>query len=604
MRGGRVRRLVMVVMMLGMLTVWCRGAAAQMKEHIAYWRTKYEELTPADDPLVQRARSIFDRVLQAAGTRPGVVPRLFITKRDPWGISLPIALPDGWIVLSKRVLELCYQQPAYGDDRLAFVLGHELAHQLADDFWHLKFFQALEATQAHDASLVEMQQRIEAADARWKQELQADQHGIVYAAMAGFNTQPVVADDPAVNFFQEWVRARGLDRFETRQLADSHPAPFQRAAALQIHLRQVMRQVPLFEMGLWFVFAGDYPKAIRAFEQFLSVFPSREVYHNLALSHHLLALQAYRLWRGEPALPFHLAMVLDPLTRASQIFLQRQARPLRGMTPKTDLAAQFHQHLDEAIGLYREALAHDAAYTPASGNLGSALLVRGVHAAGGLRQADVYEAVATLQRALEHTPRDPRILNNLGVALFYVHDVHNAKGYLVRARTLAPAYAAPVFNLGYMAQTENRQTEAQRYQRTYTALASPLAPQPPAGRLGVEQVQGLAIGELEGQVPASWGTPLRSTFQVAGWRFTMTTYPNGSRTLTRDGEILMLMVQGSYQGSSTGGVRLGSRARNVLAHYGPPTRRLAAPRGSTWAYDAHRIAFQLRAGKVISWLLF
>jgi hypothetical protein len=67
-------------------------------------------------------------------------------KHDPWDIALPVALPDGWIVLSKPVLDRLYADPTWGDDRLAFVLAHEIAHQLNDDFWHVQFFQALEAS--------------------------------------------------------------------------------------------------------------------------------------------------------------------------------------------------------------------------------------------------------------------------------------------------------------------------------------------------------------------------------------------------------------------------------------------------------------------------
>ena len=67
-------------------------------------------------------------------------PRLFITKTNPWNVSLPIAIPDGWIILSKGALDISYRDPAKGDDRMAFVLAHEIAHQLKDDFWHMRFF--------------------------------------------------------------------------------------------------------------------------------------------------------------------------------------------------------------------------------------------------------------------------------------------------------------------------------------------------------------------------------------------------------------------------------------------------------------------------------
>ena len=124
------------------------AVAAQSREQIEYWRTGYQELKPTDDPRAAKAHMIFQKIVQVAGRRAGMQPRLFIIARDPWDIALPIALPNGWIILSKGALDICYQDPKRGDDRLAFILAHEVAHQLKDDFWHIRFFQALEATKA------------------------------------------------------------------------------------------------------------------------------------------------------------------------------------------------------------------------------------------------------------------------------------------------------------------------------------------------------------------------------------------------------------------------------------------------------------------------
>jgi Zn-dependent protease with chaperone function len=138
MIGGAVAILI--------VTIATSTAVANLKERIDYWRNNYEELTGADDPRVDRAHEIFKRIVDAAGKQPGVVPRLFIAKRDPLNVSLPIAIPDGWVILSKGTLDICYRDPGLGDDRLAFVLAHEFAHQLKGDFWHMQFFQALEAS--------------------------------------------------------------------------------------------------------------------------------------------------------------------------------------------------------------------------------------------------------------------------------------------------------------------------------------------------------------------------------------------------------------------------------------------------------------------------
>ena len=115
---------------------------------------------------------------------------------------------------------------------------------------------------------------------------------------------------------------------------------------------------------------------------------------------------------------------------------------------------------------------------------------------------------------------------------------------------------------------------------------------------------GLTVGRVLDHKLTSWGTPIHSTFEVDKKTWTMTTYPTGIMTLSRDGEILMIMVQNGYKEASARGITLGSREQDVLARYGAPSRRLEMTQGYNWGYDAHRIAFQLRDGKVISWLVF
>src|SRR5215211_6568197 len=127
MQASSLSRLSPLVVMLFLLLSAVAAGAAPPIERIEYWRTKYQELTPAADPRAAAAHTILAQLVQVAGKR-GVEPRLFITARDPWNITLPIAIRDGWIILSKGVLDICYREPTWGKDRLAFVLAHELAH--------------------------------------------------------------------------------------------------------------------------------------------------------------------------------------------------------------------------------------------------------------------------------------------------------------------------------------------------------------------------------------------------------------------------------------------------------------------------------------------
>jgi tetratricopeptide (TPR) repeat protein len=576
-------------------------------ERIEYWLKNYQELTPAADARAATAHAILAQLVQVAGRRPGVVPRLFIVAEDPWEIPLPIAIRDGWIILSKGVLEICFREPVWGRDRLAFVLAHELAHHLKDDLWHMRFFDALEAVQRQTpvapAFVAELRRSTEATEHVLAREVQADQQGMIYATMAGFTPQAIVSTEQGVNFFSDWVRALDPRRLLGIASERVRPTPEERAEALQTTLRQIADQTAAFQAGLWFYYAGDYLQAIQAFDTFRAIFAGPEVHQNLAASHHQIALQAYRVWQpAAQTFPFHLPVAIDPLTRASQIALERT----RGQT--ADPAGQFREHLEMAIRWYREALAQDATYTLAARNLSAALILRGVHTPKARPHPDFAEAIMLLSRALESSPQAADLLNTLGVVLFYDERLDSAKAAFTQATLHDPAYAEPVYNLGVLARSTRREVEAQRAQqadaRRITRLVSAPASAPLTPRQPAERVAGVSPGVPTQDVPMGWGAPVHSTVQISGKPFTVATYATGIMTLAQQGEIIMLMVREGYRGTSAQGIVLGSPAHDVLTRYGPPTRRHELSRGQSWAYDAPRIAFQFRDGQVVSWLRF
>jgi tetratricopeptide (TPR) repeat protein len=578
-------------------------AAENAKNHIEFWQKNYEELRPQEDPRAARAHDIFKQVLRVAGSLPGVEPRLYITKTDPLNITLPIAIPDGWIVLSKGALEICYRNPVRGDDRLAFVLAHEIAHQLKDDFWHMKFFQAIEASKAqepqHGQDLEEVRRIASKTDDVLAKELQADEYGIVYAAMAGFNTKAVVSDDDQVNFFAEWIAALDPQRATGQKPDPSHPQPQQRAATVKARLLWVLDKVELFAWGLRFYDAGMYQLAADAFAEFLRVFPSREVYHNLASSHHQLALLYYREWQSEAlALPWKLSLTVDPVTRA--------LNPRRSTSSSAD---EFQNNLGKAREFYQKAIALDPAYVPAYNNLGAALVL----------QEEVYKAIGVLQDALKLQPDAPETLNNLGVAFLAAENPGKGHAYLTRARELAAAYDAPLFNLGKLAHNAGQQDAARQYWMAYVQLDSTSrwaeairqtlalnAPTPIPGTPAVqENLFDVHIGAFRDELPAAWGQPVQtSALQSGKGRVQMVMYNNRLAVVLQGDEVRLMTTLEGFQGRSVRGVVLGSPEAEVRTHYGPPSRIVRLTQGTSWVYDASGIAFRLRDGRVASWLVF
>lgn len=611
---GRFYRIPGVVIAITLSFISSVVALENPKERIDFWQNNYQELQPDQDPRARSAYEIFNRLLNAAGKRPGVVPRLFIVKSDFPHIPLAFALPDGGIIISRKVLDICYRDPERGPDRLAFVLAHEIAHQLKDDFWHLRFFQAVDLSRDKDSKDNEVLKEVisiaSLTDKVLTKELQADEYGIIYAAMAGFNTSAVVTEDDKTNFFEYFYQSLDPENIEGVQKAITHPSPKQRAETVKARLKQVLEKVELFNLGVIFYQSADYQRAILFFNEFLRFFPSREVYHNLASSHHQLALKYYKDWKGEElAVPFKLSLAIDPETRASKITLKARGRISKGPEEL------FKEHIDKAIEYYKTAISIEFSYTPSYSNMACALIIKG-------EKGEVYKAIGILEDAIKIKvgPWEKEVFNNLGVAYYYAKNPGEAKEHLLKAHHVDKNYDAPLFNLGKIALDTGKQAECKEFWAAYLELdgTSPWADAirktipidvdrkalSPAGPRTVEKVLGLKIGDFDDEFPTNWKKLQAKDIPLEEKPYRLITYNNGLMTLSQKNEIKLIMTLEGFKGKTEKGVAVGSAQRDLFPAYGSPARVLDMTQGPNWAYDSQGIVFQLRDGKVVSWILF
>jgi tetratricopeptide (TPR) repeat protein len=578
------------------------------RSRLEFWKANYSELSPAQDPRAGRAAEIFRRVVGAAGKRGGVVPSLFIVKDAGAAVPLAIALPDGGIVISRQVLDICYKEPEKGDDRLAFVLAHEIAHQLKDDFWHLRFFQAVELSQkakpGDTAAIDEVRAIANRSQEPLLKEMQCDEYGIVYASMAGFDTRAIVLEDDSVNFFKYFAAALDPGNIKGGARDAEHPTPDARAAAVKARLVQVLDVVDLFDLGVVFYRTGDFETASRLFSEFLRFYPGREVYHDLAACHHEIALKSYREWKGpEQDYPFKLALTIESETRARRIVLRSG--------PKQEAEARFKENIDKAIDLYRTALDQDPSYAPSANNLGCALLL----------QENPYEAVAALQKASKSEPSSPLVLNNLGVAYFQAENPLKAKEKLQEALKISPAYGPAIYNSGLISFREGDTAGAKKYWDAYVQIdpesawaariVASLSPgqSPKAAGAKAEVVRetlaGVGIGDYTDAVPADWGPALRKkSFLGESASLVLAAYANGILAVSKEDEIVRLTVSPGFSGRTVKGIAAGSAEKELTAQYGRPSGRCPSSAGETWIYAGQGIAFTLLDGKVVSWILF
>ena len=597
-------RLQRIALLLAAVLVASAASAQNLpnpRERVDFWRTNYTELTPEADARAREAQQVFARVVRIAGRRHGVEPQLLIVREDPANVSLPIAIPDGWVVLSRKVLDICYRDPARGRDRLAFVLAHEVSHLLEDDFWHIKFFQALDTLRiGTDSQKIRNEVRTIAQQSNkvLAKELRADEMGIIYLAMAGYDASAIAGSGTTDSFFEEWIAAIDPARVNTGAVSATHPSAAQRATAVRARLQQVSEQAGLFSLGLLLYQSSDFERAIQAFTEFRRYFPGREVHHNLASAHHQMALRHWRptaLHNDQP--PMRLSIAVDPLSRAS------------GSTHRspTNASALFERHLTAAIDNYQLAIAQDPAYLPAHRNLGAAYVLRG----------ESYKAIAILQDALKLAPRDVSVLNNLGVAFYHAGNMEQARHHLARAEEADSRHDATLYNLALLdyaqglpdaarnkAQAYLRQDTASVWAATLRQRLGMTAPDdaPVAAVRKPESLPDLEVGAYESEIPKTWNRTTSQRYKLGERTLKVARYRNGVMTVADGDEVRLIVAGHGYAGVTARGIRIGSDLDAIQRHYGAPAEVQHATTGDSLLYPAAGVTFNLQQGHVVSWV--
>jgi tetratricopeptide (TPR) repeat protein len=371
---------------------------------VAEWRKVYDEV-PAAETALARAREVFEKVRAASGQDADLV--VLEMGRGP----VALALSDPAVVLSRAGLDFCYEgvSPGVGDTRLAFVLGHELAHLKNGDFWHASAFAtARELEGADEVNRALRALLAEDSKDRKKAELRADDEGALALVMAEYD--PRALFDRDVTFFEEWVQAvPGLPAYQDAE----HPTPAERARLLQARLAGVVGKVALFDQGVAAFreadelastaseagpppeLAAKYEEAVKDFDAFRRVFPGREVLSNLALAHLRLAAGRLAACDGSLVRRYYLPTALDPVTLAARARLRGE----RDYSSPCFENEAYRRHMTEAIRLLEDAAARDSEYRPARLNQVAAYVL-------DEREASAADAA---RQARERWPDDPKV---------------------------------------------------------------------------------------------------------------------------------------------------------------------------------------------------
>jgi tetratricopeptide (TPR) repeat protein len=269
-----------------------------------------------------------------------------------------------------------------------------MAHQFNGDFWEHRFLQGIEGKKGDDAlAFQDVRKAAEAPGAALARELQADQYGVIYAVLAGYDADTLFTGDR--NFLLEWAEKSAPARAHEKEFRTYLS---QREKAIEMRLAEVAEQVGLFKLGVASFSAGRQDEALLLFRRFAIHFPSREVFANIGTVHLANAYTKFLSSRSASSFPFELAFGIEGQTRAETIDVARGFNEER--------FADYKAAVRESIQALERAISHDPTYAPARNSLGCAFLIDG----------RLYDAVSALETACRLDPGDARYRSNLAVA--------------------------------------------------------------------------------------------------------------------------------------------------------------------------------------------
>ncbi|MDM8552914.1 tetratricopeptide repeat protein [Desulfobacterales bacterium HSG2] len=443
-----MKKLIVTTLFIILFTTASAAFAASPRDQVDLLVRAFGELTVKDEPLVSRVHKVFERVMAAADKRAGCDPKLLMIREadDPWALCLE----DGTIVLTQKGLDICYKNvdKETGDSRVAFVLGHELAHLFRDDFWDWQIVKTV--IRFKPKAVQDILRVLDTSENIKKDELQADSYGLLYATMAGYDPK-AVADEGGRNFLREWVeQITG----KTACVSETHPLPETRAKLLLAQMKSLRDAERLFHIGVRLYQVGNYSEALTFLKAFQKKFPCREVLNNIGLCHYQLAIRALAEYDRKRVCRWKPSVIVDTETLAGVFRGEAKAKKI------------FKREMREAIGYFGKACEKDPYYVPARVNISAAHIM-----------TEAYDkAVPHLNDTLRRREDDRDALNNHAIAMYEFQSGLNMGYFEQTVRALKdltekhPKFADAWYNLGRVLSEGNRTREAGDAWRAYLRL--------------------------------------------------------------------------------------------------------------------------------------
>jgi tetratricopeptide (TPR) repeat protein len=342
------------------------SARANPRAGIDFYLQSYGRVAPSEIPDVY---VVFEKVRSVADKSSLVNAQLIVVGDTKQASAF--TLSDGTIFLSKRALAVIGESVTHEEAqaRLAFVLGHELAHLASNDFWDNQISQALlDTSMAKELTTKGLGDMVDTSAGQQKKELKADDQGFLYAALAGYNVDSLLRPSRTNEDFLSFWNAKAGKRNDPR-----YPLPEQRTSLLRLRLSELSNAVQYFDFGVRLMHFGRYREAIGFFREFQKQFPSRELFNNLGYCHLRLAVSqldpdyAYRYW---------LPMLSDLDTSLTKLTMR--SAQYSSDRKQWRMSASTRESLMQAARYFELAIERDGEYAPSYVNLAVAQLLLGM----------------------------------------------------------------------------------------------------------------------------------------------------------------------------------------------------------------------------------
>lgn len=213
------------------------------------------KVLPPNHPYSKLVNRVIARLIPAAGLED---QKWEVKVIDDPGQKNAFVLPGGKVFVFSGILDICQ-----GDDGLAAVLGHEIAHNLAhhagEKMSQLWFVVPLAVALAYtlDISGQLAQFAVDLALSRpgsRKQESEADYIGLLMMAQACYDPNAAVG---------LWQRMATAEQYAPPQFLSTHPASKSRITTIQEWLPQAEEKRAQSECGSTIEYASRFKQAIK-----------------------------------------------------------------------------------------------------------------------------------------------------------------------------------------------------------------------------------------------------------------------------------------------------------------------------------------------------